>query len=73
MNFNQGAAMRRPYAIVLSVVLFTLLFDVFGLHAQDAQPTPLFGGARPEAQVLENADLLSQPRYPGGSTPLLLG
>jgi hypothetical protein len=54
-------------------LLILLLTSPITASSQDIQPTPLFNGARPEAAVLAATQLLSQPRYPGGNEPLVLG
>jgi hypothetical protein len=62
---------KRYLCLFISVILS--LTATIAARAQDIQPTPLFGGARPEATVLVATQLLSQPRYPGGNQPLVLG
>jgi hypothetical protein len=69
----QKGDVMSSYGLRLLLAITLLLIVLATATAQDIQPTPLLSGARPEATVLVTTQLLSQPRYPGGSEPLVLG
>jgi len=65
--------MNKRVKLLVYIFSMIVITQVWAVIAQEADPTPLFGGARPEADVVAETDLLSQPRYPGGSEPLVMG